>query len=381
MNCKYCGSELPEGSVFCTICGQRVADAVDDEYFAPGYETPAAPVHGGYEAPAAPVYGGFEAPAAGTAYDAPAYGDYGAPMGMGESGETTAPEKTKGKGLKLGLLLGSIGLVLVVAIVILCVMLMFGGPVTDIAMAYSDLLEGGNFTVEMEIDGEEATLMVDMDPDRRELTLCGLTDGEIEFVLLDGYAINKSYDGTFYAEDISDELDDFFDEYEDFELEEIDWEELLDEIDRGLYDEASEYIDFDVLNNCLTAYYKTINDEKWLEKNAGFSEKEKRGVTYYVFDLDIYDFASASLAEFEDAFVDPDDYEEIEEALEELESDMDRVDLELSFGLDGGDPVSLEFKGDAQGDEVSFCIEFTDIGETEIDMDELEDILDDAEIR
>lgn len=400
MICNKCGAQIPDGSLFCISCGQPVA-ASGNDYFSPAYDAAAptaapaydaaapaaapaydAPAYGGYEAPAeAPAYGGYEAPAA-----APGYGGYEASASESAydalAGEETAPAKTKGKGLKIGLLLGSIGLVLVVGIVLLCVWLSYRGPVTDIAVAFSDLIEGGNFTVDLAVksDGESegGTLMVDMDLDDRELTVCALEDGEIVGGVYDGYYITKSSRG-YKAEDISDELEDFFDQYEEnSDMEDIDWEELLDEIQDGLYDEASEYIDFDILNDSLTAYFKTINDEQWLEENAGFSQKEKNGVTYYIFEPNIYDFTSASLAEFEEVFVDEDFYDELCEGLEEIEEYTDKVELEFQFGLDGGDLVSIEFNGDASGDKISIGAEFSDIGDTEIDTDELADILEEA---
>ena len=371
MICKHCGSELQEGSLFCTVCGQKVTSSGDD-YFAPGYIPPAEPAG---EVPETPSFGGYEAPAYG-GYEAPGYSDVDASSAAGSAESITTPEKPKGKGLKMGLLLGSIGLVLVVGVVIWCVMMMFGGPVTDITMAFEDMLDEGNFTVEMEMDGDEVTIMVDMDMDAREMTMYMETDG-IVVAIYDGYAIT-SYRGNCQAEDISDELDDMFDRYEEYGREEIDWEELLNSIDKDAYDEACEYIDFDALDDCLASYFKTINDEDWLEEYAGFSESSKRGITYYTFEPDLYDFAVASLKEFENVVVDPDDFDDMMDELKDVKSEMREAEIEIVVGLDGSDLASISFSGEIDGDREEFSIEFSDIGDTVIDIDELEDLLDEA---
>ncbi len=343
MICGYCRSEIPDDSVFCSVCGQKL-EAV-----------PAAqpePVCSGYNAqPVSPA----------------------------------APKK-KGKGLKIGLLSGAITLALAAVVVLLWLFLASGGPMTEIAVAAINTLTADSVTIELNAvyDGTEVggLFQLVMDPEERALTMYADVDVEGEQTIMaiyDGYLISE-YFGRYWAVDISDQLDEFFDAYEEFDLEEIDWQELLESIEDGLYEEAQEYVDFDLLQTCLTAYGKSLNDKDWLEENAGFSESGRGGVTYYTFEPDAYDFVYESFIHFEDAFRDADVYGEALDELKDSKSEMRDLDLELTFGIDGDELTSLELDVDIDGDVFACEIDFSSIGKTDIDMDELEDMLEDAQI-
>lgn len=295
-------------------------------------------------------------------------------------------DKKPKKGLKTVLLLAGIALVLVAAVVVLLVCFMPGGPVEEIAEGVENTLKAGSFTVEFngDADGDKISglFQFELDLDNRELAMYAEVeeDGDQSVMAIYDGCVISEYDGYYYADDISDDLDEIFDQYEEFDLENINWEDLLDSIERGLYDEAEEYIDFDVLNTCLEAYIESLNDEDWLEENAGFYMDEKDGLDLYCFEPDNYVFVSESLAQFEEVFRDEETYEDLEDALKEVKGPMRELELELVFGLDGDELALLRMYGDMDGDALEIELEFSDIGDTEIDKDELKYMLDEAEI-
>lgn len=340
MICNYCRAEIPDESTFCPICGQAQAAA------------------------AAPEPASDPVP------------------------ETCVPVKTQKKNRKLGLLLGGIGLLLVVAVVLvfLCIYLRYSGPVTDIVGGFSDL--EGNFTAKITITpakgkASELELLWDSDLENEKLNLylTGEVDGEYgEMALYEGEFVSGS-GSRFASYDISEEMDIFYELYNDADWDDLDWETILNTIEDDLYDEALEYVDFEALNECLVDYYESLNDEEWLVENAGFSEEKEDGVTYYTFDLDLYDFADASLEQFEPVFREEEDFEDLCAGLEEMPNYLNKMDLELIFALDGGDLQSVEIKVAAQGESGSILVEFSDVGSTEIDVDRIEYMLDQASKR
>lgn len=262
------------------------------------------------------------------------------------------------------------------------------GPALTILSAAEKTLTAENFTVDftVEYDGEtvRGEAYVSFDPKNRNLTLYAdlRNNGESYVIAIykDYYILSDGDDCE--GEDISDELDDFFDLYEDRNDKDFSWEELLDSIyGDGTYDEAKEYIDFDKLNSNLSDYLKKLNNKKWLEENAGYSVEKESGVKLHTFEPDIHDFVKASMPTFETAFKDEDDYDELNDEIGDLKSESKNTDIEIVFGIKSGKLVQLGF--DLSGTEDSLTegydihieAEFYDIGKTKIDIDELEDLL------
>lgn len=356
MRCTNCGAELYEGTSFCTSCGTPVS-------------APAAYDMGN-------DYGYFTDP-----YSVP----------------PVTPVKKKAK-RPLGLMIaGGIAALLVIVVVIGLCTNWFGfyGPATRIALAADNTIKKGNFTIEMTYnveDGDktESTLQVDIDLKKRELTLLIESEGtdywtDLNYTrymaIYDGYAItgNVYEDGSEYysKQDISDELEEVFDAYED--AKDMKWDELLDTIEEKTDIDISDYIDTKALKKCANQYFRKLNSNKWLKENAGYTKTKKNGVTYFEFEPNNYRFIKASLECFETAIEDEDDYENMMDVLKESKSSLNAVDLEMSFGIKGNKLVEVECKVETKYSCTEMSFEFSNIGKTSIDEGLLEDMLDKAE--
>ena len=66
------------------------------------------------------------------------------------------------------------------------------------------------------------------------------------------------------------------------------------------------------------------------------------------------------------------------DGLKGIKSDLNKVDLELAFGVKGNKLVEINAKVDVNGAEVEVSMEFKNIGKTTLDEDFLESMLDKA---
>lgn len=349
MFCPQCGAKIADGGRFCPACGTPV--------------TPNA------------VIAGDPAP----------YSDPWTDQMEPARPQYSAPQKHTGRGP----LIAAVALVLVVVMVAaIIISSLAGGPMVKIASALQKTVDKGNLTAEFEIslDGEsvEGIAMVDIDREERKVLLyCELEADGMEYVygIYDGYMVMmvEYYGETYYdCEDISDELDEMFDAYEE-NTEEFDMQELLDTLDEGSGGELSDIFDFDELETCLTAYAKKLNSESWLKENAGYSKSSKNGVTFYTFEPSLYDFAEASLPFLESAFEDSDDYDDMMDELEDSEDYMEDYEIVISIGLRSGCLSELKAEFDMDGDVLEISGQITDIGKTQIDVELLEEMLDEAQ--
>lgn len=291
------------------------------------------------------------------------------------------------------------------------------GPAAKISKAAIKTLGAKNYTIDIDLVREyefydsyndswntskytyTGYLQVQMDIDKRELTVYGELENEnggLEIVAIyDGYSISyteySNGDVWYSCEDISDQLDEIFDAYEENKksIKKLDWEELLssdaveDAYGEDLYDEASEYINFKNLTKCLKKFSKKLNSTSWMKKNAGMTTSRENGMKVYTFNPDIAAFASASLPIFESAFEDSDDYEELEDSIEDLEDATEDANIEFKFGTKGGKLTMVSFDVTSESAEfysnTSCSFNFTNINKTKIDMDDLDDLLDEAQ--
>ncbi len=129
MFCSKCGAQVPEGSAFCTVCGNKlepVNQQINEQGAQPSYEGPAAPQQPAYEPvqpqqpmyeqPAQPSYEGPAAPQQPVYEPAqpqyqqapPQYPQGGAPQPL--------PPKKSNKGLIIGIIAAVVVVVIVVAV-------------------------------------------------------------------------------------------------------------------------------------------------------------------------------------------------------------------------------------------------------------------------
>lgn len=431
MFCIHCGSEIPDGSVFCPICGQRIEGAFSEpdtsELAAPGEtlcsscpnvpEGESVPGDAPVREPADPEFGivaGEPAyPCCQIPPEEPAYPGYGIPgeepayPGYGISAETPAypgdggpapepsPEKPKkGKGLKTALVFGCMTLILAAAVFVLwrC----FGAdgdssaaPVDSIADAFRNTFISESYTMEytMETDGVESRqfsqLMMDLEK-REMIRYNEITSGGTSFIsaMYDGYAITGMSGGPYYAYEAGDDPGEIFELCET--LGDDDFSLISYMEDEGLFEELEKAVDVDLdaeaLSSCLETYLDQLNDEAWLEEYAGFRMDEEDGVDLYCFDVDLYTFVCESIKEFKDSFVDEAEYEKVLKQLEELEEKLKGAELELIFGIDGEHLVRMEVFGRKDGaKELDIEIKISNIGTTEIDTEMLAEMLAEAD--
>ena len=370
MKCHNCGAELAEGVSFCCYCGSQLS-------------VPPSP-----EAPDAAI----QTPDAAIAPENPAQDSVILPP---------APEPKPKK--PVGLIIAAcIAAVLTVVVVLGLCTNWFGfyGPGTRIATAAKNTFEKGNFTVELTIEYGyqglssenyvmDMTIQVDLDMKKQELMLYGETTQDLGsgdyisyIAIIDGYSISGyKYSGQEYytKTDISEDLEEFFEAYED--TKDTDWDDLFDLIEENTGEDLEDIIDLKAFKKCLRAYSRSLNSNKWLKENAGFSTHTSNGVRYYEFEPDLYKFSKASLELFEDAFQDEDDYEDSMEAIKDSRSTLNDTDLELLFGIKRSKLVEIEIKYETEsnGINIAYEMEFTHIGSTDIDVSTLEEMLSKAQ--
>lgn len=398
MKCSRCGMELIEGSLFCHNCGS-LAEPVSAEPAAPAFDSDPAQAEA-FAASATQIFTQDNEPEnqatifcghCGT--QVPAAASVCGSCGLPPTTVVTPPAAPKKKKSHLGLwIFAAVAGLLVIAVIAGLCTNWFGfyGPGTQIAIAAENTLKAGNFTVDLSMTTEsilattdtkqktDGTIQVVLDAEDRKLTLLAELKVENEpatLAIYDEYLIFGVND-YFMKLDISDSLEDFFDSYES--ANEMDWEELLESLDEDLYDEVSEVIDFDELEKCLSAYGRKLNSNQWLKENAGYAFSMEDGVRIHQFKPKNYQFLTASAECFEEAFIDEDDYEDMMDTLKDKKIEINDMEIELCVGIKSNQLTFLEYEISQKSSSTKMELEFDKIGETEIDEDKLEQLLEKA---
>lgn len=423
MICKECGNILAEGSTFCGACGARVeasgSAAAAGFFSVPGDLYGAEPKR----TPGASPAGGNTPSGVRFTFDA-AGGTSASPSGAGLRGMSASPDARTAAAGKLrcpscgaemrpddkfcALCGGSIGaaagkpapkrprsakkkklLISGIALATVCV-LVFGilgiialvranGPFGQIFSSLEETLTSKGFSVRVSLyeDGsleDKYTAEVAFSPSDRELTAV-IYDGRRTYAIYKGYALYKSGDDV-YKEDISDELEMFFDIYGCIDLTDMDFQALLEQIDPSgrSFRKLEEHIDTEALNKCFSTLWEQLNDEEWLKENAGYYCSERSGSTTLCFDLN-YDvlpqFLYAALGTMKPAFQSIDDYYDVKDGVAYLER-RERDALYLEFTTEGNYLTSAVITAQEGNDSVRITLDFSGIGSTEIDVEQLD---------
>lgn len=343
MNCKFCDSPMEEGSVICPSCG-GVAEPVTPpdeviERFCP---------------------------------------HCGNPMGRRTKRCRTCGKKpTDMSSTVKKLVFGGIALVLALALIIGFSTEWFGlnGPAVQIASAFRTTTHEP-FTVYVTSGETSAMVQVHINTEDKDVTMVYTApDGTTTLAIYEGHFIYKGQSplGEYcVATDIGSSIDALFDSEK---TKDIDWKEILDGIQEGLYEEVSKSVNFEELHTGFKTFAKNLNSGRWLKKNAGFSVKNEGKLRLYRFDPNMYTFLEATASCFRDSFTEEAKYQELLDELEENKATLEKADIHLSMQVQNEKLVCVEFVSEEQ----SVRVEFTNIGTTTIDEAALNTLLENAE--
>lgn len=389
MNCKICGAEIPDGSKFCRVCGSPAE--VQQVSAAPIQQTSLrCPVCGSSIAPGAKfcnVCGNAATVSAPASYAAPV--SYASASYAPVTAPTAAAKAEKPKGAakeKLNQVLSfmkepknrtpifiGLGAIALILVVVILISSFSGGPVNSISKAALKTLNG-NFTAEfdVEIEGEKisGTAMVDMNLKKQTLTAVIelKVDGEKMVVGIYDEKLFAYYPSYRTGMTQKLDLDEFF---ETFDGKKLDMEKLAEMIEDMTGTDVEDILDLKAAEKAGKKLGKKLNSKSWLKENAGYSTEKSGGATVHVFEPDLYDLLKACVVFFEDAL---EDYDDVEDALDEMEEGLSDMDITLEVGVKGG---KLTFVNVELMKEIEISVEFSDVGKTKIDTEEIEEYLDD----
>lgn len=357
MNCKQCGGALPDQVSFCPWCGSAVEQA-----------QPVFCVHCGQALSQ----------------------DAALCPNCGSDPRQNAPKKKSRKGL----IVLAVVLLLLAAVSALCVctnFFGFYGPGTQMMLAANKTFGSGSFTADMQVNMKYdiffqtvqsetyGTVQVNVDYENRRILLYAELENEnsaLECGIYDDYLL-ISGDGFCRKQDISQALDNFFDSCESGEK--ADWQQLMKDIDDALGTDIADSIDFEIFEKCLTAYGRNWNSDAWLEENVGYSCEKQDGLTLHTLAPQNYSFLSASLACFETAFKDRNDYDDLCERFKDSKSQLNKMDAQLSLGIRRRAVETARMELDLSGLSLEGAFTFSDIGTTQVDEAYLQELLDKAQ--
>lgn len=227
----------------------------------------------------------------------------------------------------------------------------FYGPTTKVAMAAKKtVLDAGSFTADfvLQSGGQKyaGTVSMEFAPEDRYLAMymtAKAEDGKtsVEAAIHDETYIYHSGDVYRYR-NVSRELGDFFDSYEKHKKEGFSWEDFLESISPGLYDQLSDHVSFTELDKCLVVLLRKLNNDAFLEENTGYTMQKQDGTAIYSFAPDMYSLLRESLATAEPAFRN-DSFETAEKGLNGLKEELQDMDVKAVYSIRKGKLTQAEF--------------------------------------
>jgi hypothetical protein len=289
------------------------------------------------------------------------------------------PVKSK-KPLYIGL--GGVAAVLVI-IVLISVFSSKGGKVFDnILSAAKGTIESDSFDFSLELTEDysgpytqEANGTVVLDFDKEDISFdIDTGDGERE-ILYDGVVYDIEDDEVWNSEDISSELGDIFDYYDEYKgafkgLSGVDWEDAFDEA--GL----SGFVDTDKLSKCMKEFEQNINSEKyWNEVCNDFSVKKSGGGTTYTFDVDVPKLVESLLDTFKPAI--DYDLDSVKDMVTDQVDIFDECVIEVTIKNNKLTALNVNVTYDDYGDTVTYEFkgEISNYGKAKLDTDEIEEVI------
>ncbi len=360
MHCTNCGTELPEGSAFCTNCGTRVA--VEEPQVIPA-DPVVEPV-----AESAVQSGPVEQPA-------PAKNGFDVKTLLQK---LPNPKEIDWKHLDWKKLALPVGIAVAAVVVIILVIALISGSGTNCLEGLTNVIDEGNFTVKTSIMGQKIELNVKLDAAKQELTAYGEA-GDNEIGIIDGQMIvyNEEFEYG-YVTDISDEVEMIFEAYAHFEKGK--WEDLIDlleDMDVEIATTIADVMDMKSFEKAMNSLIKDMGKKRWLSELGDYEVEKEDGVTTYTFEPNMYKLSTTVLEHFEKSFDKRGDYKDAMEYLKDRDTkaELKKADASIELSMEGKYLVELD--ADLMGNE--FKLSFSDIGDTKVDEDRLEELLEELE--
>lgn len=340
MKCPFCGKETVTDSAFCGSCGKRL-ETVKQTVFD--------------EKPPSSDFNPQEAPSIVTSPNESEKTDTATPPETNPQNINNPPPQNYGNWLpptpvkksykKKAIIVSIIAVVLVIIIIAgMLIMSAFAGPVTTIAKAFDKTTNCGSFNFEVEVnaDGQTVNLKGTVIYDLEERILELYAEADTSFgdkatvVLKDGMVVTDEGD-RIDDDDIEDELDEFFDAYDDYKnelkKEEIDWEELFE----TLYID-DDVIDYELFGEAFNAFVADLNDPDYINEYLGeYTKERKDGSVIHSFDINTEKLSDELTSVFGDA----------------LDIDNDRTP-EISYTTYNSYSTTSEYNEPVTGDSIAF---------------------------
>ena len=396
MFCSKCGAKNDDNSKFCFQCGNRIEDAgivspqqpqvtSDDSTYnqpqgasysqiqpqGPSYSQPQGP---SYSQPQGPSYNQPQ----GQPYGQPGQGYY-QPQTQAQGQSIKLPGKSK-KPLFIGIIGAAAVLVIIIAIVMFSSK---GGKIFDnILSAAKGTIESDSFDFSLELTQDysgaytqevKGTMVLDFDKEEIGYDF-NYGDGDRQ-VLYEGVMYDIEDDEVWYSDDISSELGDIFEYYDEYKgalkgLSDVDWEEAID--DAGL----SRFVDTDKLAKCIKQFEENINSKKyWEEVCNKFSVKGSGGSKTYSFDVDVPKLLKSLLDTFKPAI----DYNlsSVRSMISKEADIFDEFLVEITIKDNKLTALNVKVTYEGYGGDTSYEIKgkISNYGKAKLDIDEIEEVI------
>lgn len=283
-----------------------------------------------------------------------------------------APKKKK-----KGLLISLIVVVLLISGVVIAGFLTdwFGiiSPFDKLVLAFKNTLEADSLTVKWEVSAGKSSGEVDariiIDREKEEFTAFIEANNTSRL-----YYDEKLYyydEDSDYADTLNFDTDEIFDSYNDVYSEEgVDWDELIDKLS------LKKFIDADKMDAFIEALRTNyLNNSEWMTKALDF--KRESNVYSISPDLEMIYDDILDLAKDMDVLK-KDGKNAISEAQKNIDKIIEQLEIEVSITLDGNYISKIEAEMSFDNSIIEFVIEISDINDTEITEEEIEDFIDEV---
>lgn len=254
----------------------------------------------------------------------------------------------------------------------------FYGPGGKLMTASALAMASGNFTLQIDasvgsFEADDLLVKVDANLSHQEVTIAAMSkSGIISWAIYDAHLIWRS-GFRYQAEDISQQLEQIWSAMDTGKLP--DWEQLILDIDEALARKLEGIIDYDEITDSLIRLYKLSNDSGWLEDHAGLQVQKKFGSTCYRLRPDHYEILQEGARCFQTIFLEPQHYQQLQDTLSDLRSQLDTLDYQLDITTRWGILSQCELKSEVQGKDIGVHVQILDRNRTQLPEQELSEIL------